>query len=548
MSEDKYTKAHAERQKHIDAILASPSRKKIVVAGPGTGKTFLFKKALEGKSKTLTLTFVNSLVEDLSLELYGMSEVRTLHSFARGVLGKAKVFPKLSAVITEDASLLLDQELDFDKLFHNREDGSRHIAFYKERKNYYDKHYGYSDIIFAAVKYLEVNPEKVPVYDQIVVDEFQDFNKLEVSLIDLLAEKNPILIAGDDDQALYEFKSASAEHIRQRHSDDQPDYESFNLPYCSRSTRVIVDAANDIIANAGGNGHLKGRVSKPYIYFEDQRKDADCAKYPRLVHTSQFARRIPWFIENQIAGIAEDVKEKFSVLIISPTKTQCRHIAQALRKKGFENVDYVDRQDDKNPVLLDGLRLLLDDDKSNLGWRIAARCLMGKKEFAELLKETHKEGTKSVHEILGADFKTRVKKMLTTLRGVIKDSDVNKERLAEFLSCTDFDPFRLAKAALKDEIVGNTYKMGNPGIRKIPIKITTIQSSKGLASEFVFITHFDELYFVGDSGKGMTDRDISSFLVALTRARKRVVLISSRNEDPTFLTWIKPERIERLKL
>ena len=195
------------------------------------------------------------------------------------------------------------------KLFHNREDGSQHIAFYKERKNYYDKHYGYSDIIFAAVKYLEVNPEKVPVYDQIVVDEFQDFNKLEVSLIDLLAEKNPILIAGDDDQALYEFKSASAEHIRQRHSDDQPDYESFNLPYCSRSTRVIVDAANDIIANAGGNGHLKGRVSKPYIYFEDQRKDADCAKYPRLVHTSQFARRVPWFIENQIAGIAEDVKE-----------------------------------------------------------------------------------------------------------------------------------------------------------------------------------------------------------------------------------------------
>ena len=86
-----------------------------MVAGPGTGKTFLFKKALEGKSKTLTLTFVNSLVEDLSLELYGMSEVRTLHSFARGVLGKAKVFPKLSAVITEDASLLLDQELDFDE-------------------------------------------------------------------------------------------------------------------------------------------------------------------------------------------------------------------------------------------------------------------------------------------------------------------------------------------------------------------------------------------------------------------------------------------------
>jgi superfamily II DNA or RNA helicase len=65
MSEDRYARAYAERQQHIDAILASPSTKKIVVAGPGTGKTFLFKKALEGKGNTLTLTFVNSLVEDL---------------------------------------------------------------------------------------------------------------------------------------------------------------------------------------------------------------------------------------------------------------------------------------------------------------------------------------------------------------------------------------------------------------------------------------------------------------------------------------------------
>jgi hypothetical protein len=74
--EDKYTRAQKERQKYIDAVLSSSSKKKIVVAGPGTGKTFLFKKVLQGKSKTLTLTFVNSLVEDLSLELNGISDVK----------------------------------------------------------------------------------------------------------------------------------------------------------------------------------------------------------------------------------------------------------------------------------------------------------------------------------------------------------------------------------------------------------------------------------------------------------------------------------------
>ena len=43
-SEDIYAQAKSERQKHVDAILNSPSRKKIVVAGPGTGKTYLFKE------------------------------------------------------------------------------------------------------------------------------------------------------------------------------------------------------------------------------------------------------------------------------------------------------------------------------------------------------------------------------------------------------------------------------------------------------------------------------------------------------------------------
>jgi len=66
--------------------LNSQSIKKVVVAGPDTGKTYLFKKILEGQKNTITLTFINSLVEDLSLELYGMSEVRTLHSFARSIL------------------------------------------------------------------------------------------------------------------------------------------------------------------------------------------------------------------------------------------------------------------------------------------------------------------------------------------------------------------------------------------------------------------------------------------------------------------------------
>jgi ATP-dependent exoDNAse (exonuclease V) beta subunit len=233
-SVDKYAESKAERQRYIDKILHSKSPKKIVVAGPGTGKTFLFKEILKDKKTALTLTFVNSLVEDLSLELCGLSDVKTLHGFARGIMsqatGNAKIFSKLSQVIKEDAETA--KEIDFDSLFHNMAEESEHIAFYKARKTFYG-YYGFTDVIFAAVKYLEQYKKRISKYDQVIVDEFQDFNLLEVSLIELLGSKNPILITGDDDQSLYYFKNASPTHIRERHSKGDP-YEAFNLPYCSQ--------------------------------------------------------------------------------------------------------------------------------------------------------------------------------------------------------------------------------------------------------------------------------------------------------------------------
>src|SRR5690242_15821923 len=102
----RYDAAMARSKACVDAVMQSSARKKVVVAGPGTGKTHLFKQVLAGKTDCLTLTFVNSLVEDLSLDLCGLSEVRTLHSFARSELAKilkgsggVEVFPKLARVV-----------------------------------------------------------------------------------------------------------------------------------------------------------------------------------------------------------------------------------------------------------------------------------------------------------------------------------------------------------------------------------------------------------------------------------------------------------------
>lgn len=552
-TENKYEKSKAERQKYVDAVLNSQSKKNIVVAGPGTGKTYLFKEILKGKKKSLTLTFVNPLVEDLSLELCGISDVRTLHGFARSALGTAtsgtvKVFPKLSEVIKEDAKILLNKEIDFDHIFHNRDDENEHIEFYKNRKNYYDKHYGYSDIIFAIVKHFESKKDKIPSYEQVVVDEFQDFNKLEVSLIDLLAEKSPILLAGDDDQALYAFKSASPEHIRQRHAVENTDYASFTLPYCSRCTRVIVEATNDIVQAATKNGNLTGRINKDYKYFDHEEKDKVCEKHPKIGYGQLYAKQIPWFIEQRIGEIAEHEMGNFSVLIISPTKVQIRSIATTLKNKGFGNIRFVEKKDGKEATLLDGLKILLDDNKSNLGWRIVSKSLLGEKDFNALITTTGSDATKNVFELIGKDHKKEVDGMLKILRAVRDDKKVDEKKLETLLKKIDVDPYVMAKEFLKDEISSNSPKGGNAAVRKIPIKATTIQSSKGLADDYVFITNFDDQYFIKNKDKKkITDQDICNFLVALTRAKKKVFLISSNTKkEPTFLKWINKDRIEKI--
>lgn len=552
-SNEKYIKAIGERQKYVDLVLNSKSQKRVVVAGPGTGKTYLFKEILKNKKNSLTLTFVNALVEDLSLELCGISEVKTLHGFARSILGEKvptniKIFPKLSEVIKEDIKILLNQDVDFDHIFYNRDDKNEYLDFYIKRKNYYDKHYGYSDIIYAAVRYFENKEEKLPVFEQIVVDEFQDFNELEVSFIDLLAKKSPILVAGDDDQALYSFKDASPNHIRQRYDIKNTEYDSFTLPYCSRCTNVIIEATNDIINQAINNKNLSSRIKKEFKYFDDEKKDKECICHPKITYSQVFAKKIPWFIEQQIKEIAKLEKNMFSVLIISPTKVQVSSIVKSLKSKGFKNVQFVEKNDDKKPSLLDGLKILLENNKSNLGWRIVCKTLLDDTVFINLINDTNKDGAKNIYDIIDKTKKDEVGDMLKILKAINNDKSVNQQKLNELLTKINIDPFLMAKEFIKNNILSDSKNVGNVGIKKIPIKTTTIQSSKGLAAEYVFIVNFDDQYFIKDKDKkNISDHDICSFVVALTRARKKVFLISSNTKKiPTFLTWINKNKIEKI--
>jgi superfamily I DNA/RNA helicase len=250
-----------EAQAAVDRILASQSRKKLVVAGPGAGKTYLFRKlldaALGGPQQRLTLTFINTLKEDLVSSLGDKSQVFTLHGYCQyllhrneplrsGLSENFRCYPGLVSLIRKDWEWLRGGNAPhFVALMRALNCSDEQFAFYETRANYYNA-VDFDDSVFRTYRQLSADRSRVMQYDLVLIDEFQDFNKMEAAVIDLLAEKSPIVIAGDDDQALYsKLRGASWDYIRALHLSG--DYEVFELPFCMRRPEVVVGAVNDVI-------------------------------------------------------------------------------------------------------------------------------------------------------------------------------------------------------------------------------------------------------------------------------------------------------------
>ncbi len=111
----------------------------------------------------------------------------------------------------------------------------------------------FDDMIVNTVKLFKESKEALDFYHRcfryIMVDEYQDTNHAQYELVSLLAEKSRnICVVGDDDQSIYRFRGATIENILS-FEDTYPDSTVIRLEQNYRSTSVILDAANAVIAN-----------------------------------------------------------------------------------------------------------------------------------------------------------------------------------------------------------------------------------------------------------------------------------------------------------
>lgn len=125
-------------------------------------------------------------------------------------------------------------------------------ALYTEKLKKYNA-LDFDDILFYTVRLFETFPEVLRKYQErfthIMIDEYQDTNKIQYLLASYLANKSKNLcVVGDDDQSIYKFRGADITNIlnfEQQFSNTK----IIKLEENYRSTKNILDAANGVIKN-----------------------------------------------------------------------------------------------------------------------------------------------------------------------------------------------------------------------------------------------------------------------------------------------------------
>ena len=116
----------------------------------------------------------------------------------------------------------------------------------KSNKNGLD----YTDLHIKALELLTKHPEIAESFDYIIVDEFQDTNKVQCQLLDKLAKKRDITIVGDLNQSIYRFRGAYEENFSYfKEIMGVSKSDIYHLEKSYRSTNKILNIHHELIQN-----------------------------------------------------------------------------------------------------------------------------------------------------------------------------------------------------------------------------------------------------------------------------------------------------------
>lgn len=569
--------------KRITELNHTPIR---VLAGPGTGKTYALTRRVarilrDGVDPTriLVCTFARTAAKDIQSEIKnlginGADQVRaeTLHAFCFSLLSRNNVLIYIERFLRplikfEEKFLAKDLSRMFGGIrstekyikafnaawaYRQSEDpGWPHNKTEKEFQRVLDGWLQFhqamliGELIPLTLRHLRNNPNSSGHFDHVLVDEYQDLNKAEQVLLDILAENGNLTVIGDEDQSIYSFKYAYPDGIADFDQSHQGTHDE-KLDECYRCPHKIVNMANELIDN---NPNRTDRFLTPL------------AKNPEgEVYIYQWDS-----IKNEAHGIAEIIQERIRkrevetgrILVLASRRQFGYAVRDALKEAGipahsFFQEEAFDESEAQKAFTL--LTLLVNRED-----RIALRCWCGFPtpltggwaRLQEFCKKTGKTPWVALEYIesnkLNISYLEKIVLRFRELKQHIKRLEkIRGKKLADVLfpdgaewassirslvdsiSEDDFGAKELLKV-LHDNIIQPELPANVDYVR-----VMSLHKSKGLTADMVIVVGCTEGLIPTITGDTTTEKSDSLieqrrlFYVAITRTKNILILSSVR--------------------
>ena len=411
-------------------------------------------------------------------------------------------------------------------------------------------------------------------FKYIHVDEFQDTNRVQFSIVELLtSEANNICVVGDIDQNIYSWRGADIKNVLQfeRHFKDT---HTILLEENYRSTQTIIAASNDIIKKN------QNRVDK--TVFTNNQEGDKIALYAGMTGNDEAE-----YVAMTAKSLIEQGSEPTSIAVLYRTNFQSRSLEEAflnyevpyqlLGTKFFERKEVKD--------VLSYLRLALNPGSNadlvrvintpvrGIGKVTMLKIIEGNradlnkgatakvKVFDDIMIDIAKEATEKT---LGETIKFIMKR--SGIEDNLKEEGTEEaleriENLRELVTLAsrfnDLNPNEAIEQLLETAALQSDQDEIKAKEEQNAVRLMTVHAAKGLEFAHVFITGLEEGLFPHerlDDGKTDQEEERRLFYVALTRAEKKLYLTYAHlrtifgtqrvNMPSSFLNDINTEHIE----
>ena len=453
----------------------------------------------------------------------------------------------------------------------------------------------FDDLLCKAVELFEQEPEILGFYQNqfkyIMVDEYQDTNKVQYRFVSMLAQKyGNICVVGDDDQSIYKFRGATIENILSFEKTFSG-ARVIRLEQNYRSTQNILDAANGVISN---NTIRKGKT----LWTENPKGEKI------NIHTCDSERDEAAFVTKTIMDGVANGRKYSDFAILYRTNAQSNAIEQSLSRSGIPHRiigghRFYDREEIRDMVAYlqvinnphDDIRLsrIINVPKRSIGARTVAvaaeiasglgesiytvikdadaypqlsRAASKLREFVRLIDgliEAEASGDYSLAELYnliiehtGYENYLRVEK---------ENADVRIENIEELSSniikCEeDYGDEAVLSNVLEESSL--MTDIDNYDADADTCVMMTLHSAKGLEFPVVFITGMEDGLFPSNasiSNPEEINEERRLAYVGITRAKEKLYLTKTKyrmlfgsttyNKDSRFLGEIPSELVER---